>query len=288
MGAFPRATVPKLELALKQSARDLGAPGADNDYGYGFLDVMKAYSVFKSENIGIFRSGSWHLDLDGNGMYDDCPAEQGCYTFGNQAGDVPVAGDWNGDGKTEIGFFRAGIWFLDMNGNGVWEQGADRLVSLSVSDGIPVAGDWNGDGKTDVGIFRNGSWHLDLDGNGIYDDCPLDRGCFRFGTQIGDIPVTGDWTGSGRTKIGFFRKGTWYLDIYGNGRLVTDGVYKFGAAGDIPVAGDWDGDGVAEMGVYRNGDWLLDTNGNGAWETGIDTLLSFGGIAGDIPVTGKW
>ena len=36
-------------------------------------------------------------------------------------GAIPVAGDWNGDGKDEIGVFFKGEWFLDLNGNGQWD-----------------------------------------------------------------------------------------------------------------------------------------------------------------------
>ncbi|MBI3776647.1 MAG: S8 family serine peptidase [Gammaproteobacteria bacterium] len=43
--AFPQADVATLENALAQSAVDLGAVGADNDYGYGFVDVLAAYNL---------------------------------------------------------------------------------------------------------------------------------------------------------------------------------------------------------------------------------------------------
>ena len=34
---------------------------------------------------------------------------------------LPITGDWNGDGKAEIGVFVNGIWYLDFNGNGDWD-----------------------------------------------------------------------------------------------------------------------------------------------------------------------
>jgi VCBS repeat-containing protein len=45
LSAFPQADVATLENALAQSAVDLGAAGADNDYGHGFVDVLAAYNV---------------------------------------------------------------------------------------------------------------------------------------------------------------------------------------------------------------------------------------------------
>ena len=43
MQAFPESTPADLEAALMQSARDLGNPGPDDDYGYGMIDVLAAY-----------------------------------------------------------------------------------------------------------------------------------------------------------------------------------------------------------------------------------------------------
>ena len=67
-------------------------------------------------------------------------------------GATPVTGDWDGSGTTKIGVFIDGLWFLDLNGNGVWDQG-DLWVKLGKKGDQPVTGDWNGDGKTDIGIF---------------------------------------------------------------------------------------------------------------------------------------
>ena len=36
---------------------------------------------------------------------------------------MPVTGDFNGDGVTDIGVFVDGQWFLDLNGNGKWDEG---------------------------------------------------------------------------------------------------------------------------------------------------------------------
>ncbi len=67
-------------------------------------------------------------------------------------GATPVTGDWNGDGVTKIGVFIDGLWFLDLDGNGVWDEN-DLWAKLGQSGDRPVTGDWDGDGKTDIGIF---------------------------------------------------------------------------------------------------------------------------------------
>jgi len=50
-----------------------------------------------------------------------------------------VVGDWNGDGVDEIGVFRNGMWYLDLNGNGIWEGPAvDRQYTFGLAGDIPV------------------------------------------------------------------------------------------------------------------------------------------------------
>ena len=86
--------------------------------------------------------------------------------------DNPVIGDWNGDGKDDIGIFRPGkgIWSLDSNGNYKWDV-SDKSMSWGLTGYTPVVGDLNGDGKDDIGIFRPGKgiWSLDSNGNNKWD-----------------------------------------------------------------------------------------------------------------------
>ena len=110
------------------------------------------------------------------------------------------------------------------------------------------------------------------------------------GSQAGDQPVMGDWTGSGLMRLGIFRDGQWYLDLNGNGQwdgvAGGDGVFSFGLPGDIAVPGDWTGDGKTRLGIFRKGAWAFDLNGNMAFDS-HDRFVNFG-LPGDLPVVGKW
>jgi hypothetical protein len=111
---------------------------------------------------------------------------------------------------------------------------------------VPVTGDWRGRGTTQLGLFRpsTGEWFLDRKNSGSWNGCKKDLCISSFGLA-GDIPVSGDWNGTGITHIGVFRpsRGEWFLDLNGNG--TWDGpsvdlyVAGFGHAGDIPVIGNW-------------------------------------------------
>jgi hypothetical protein len=197
-----------------------------------------------------------------------------------------------------IGTYTAGAWYLDTNGNGLWESGVDTKRQFGMANDIPVTGDWNGDGTIDIGVFRNindvGYWYLDSNGSGSWDAGSDQK--LQFG-KGNDIPVAGDWNGDGITEVGVFRNadgfGWWYLDSNGNAAWDAgiDQKLQFGIGTDVPVPGDWNGDGVTDLGVYRNingvGYWYLDSNGNRAWDHGVDQKLQFG-LASDLPVTGDW
>ena len=236
--------------------------------------------------IGLFRNGTWLLDLNGNGLWN--ASIDGIYSFG-QAGDIPMVGDWNGDGSDEIGLFRNGTWLLDLNGNGVWNPGIDGIYSFGQAGDVAVVGDWNGDDSDEIGLFRNGTWLLDLNGNGVWN--PGIDGIYSFG-QAGDVAFPGDWNGDGADEIGLFRNGTWLLDHNGNGvwNPGVDRIYVLGQAGDTPVVGNFAGGIADEIGFFRGstGMWLLDLNGNGQWNGKPTDHLSFLGQAGDDALIGDW
>lgn len=235
-------------------------------------------------------------------------------------GGKQLAGDFNGDGRDEIALFKDGEWLIDINGNGIWDDG-DMWINLGEKGDRPLVGDWDGDGKDDVGVYGN-SWtaHEDilLSEPGIPDatnqkltkpkNLPPPKGSvrerlmqrsvegaprsdevdhvFRFGTD-NDTPVVGDFNGDGIATVGLFTAGQWTLDTNGDGRFTEeDSYHEFGQAGDIPVVGDFDGDGIDEIAAVRGSKLIVDSNGNGEMDA-ADKVFEIEGegdevIAGDF------
>jgi hypothetical protein len=112
---------------------------------------------------------------------------------------------------------------------------------------------------------------------------------YSFG-GTGYQACTGDWTGSGVSRVGLFQpvspnNAYFTLDIDGNGTW-TNGVdvsVSYGLHDDIPVTGQWGNTRRSQIGIFRGGLWNLDVDGNDVWNASVDLATSFG-QAGDTPV----
>lgn len=211
-----------------------------------------------------------------------------------------LTGDFDGDGYDQLALFLDGEWFIDINGNGRWDED-DIWIRLGKKGDQPVVGDWDGDGKDDIGVFGR-KWPGDdravALGAGLPDpenlqrviaknvpptpdrapDEPrlLKRGqrgdpradlidhVFRFGGDK-DIAISGDFNGDGISSIGTFNNGRWQLDVDGDGKFTeeTDEERWFGEPGDLPLVGDFDGDGISDLAILRGDKVIVDSNGNG-------------------------
>ena len=183
-----------------------------------------------------------------------------------------------------LGVYSGGSWFLDRNGDDVFNAAAEVSGWGSGGD-TPVRGDWNGDGVLDLGVFSGGIWFIDATGNNAFDAASDIKG---WGVA-GWIPVTGDWNGDGKTDLGAVNPAnmTWFRDM--NGDFACNPATElagWGSPGVTPVVGDWNGDGKDDLGVFSGGIWFIDANGNQAFDPASDI---FGwGVAGWTPVVGDW
>ena len=105
-------------------------------------------------------------------------------------GDLPIVGDWNGDGVDEVGTYRPGGRTFAK----VLPDGTVQAKVFGQTDDTPVAGDWNGDGTDDIGTFRPSS-------NLFVLDVPVADGVRvvvspTYGSKR-QLPVIGDWDGDG-------------------------------------------------------------------------------------------
>jgi FtsP/CotA-like multicopper oxidase with cupredoxin domain len=224
---------------------------------------------------------------------------------------------------TKIGVWKDGAWYLDANGDGIWQWGVDNYFNFGLPTDHPLMGDWNGDGVVTPGLKRGNMYILsntnasgngeivfwfglptdepivgDWNGDGIDTIC-VKRGnmydisntnasgngdiVFWFGLPT-DEPIVGDWNGDGIDTIGI-KRGNIYTLNNSNSSGNGDFTFGYGFSTDLPIIGDWNGDGIDTIGVFRDGAFLL-RNSN---TSGYDDLSYYGfGAAGYTPLTGRW
>ncbi len=151
--------------------------------------------------------------------------------FGNTATDVNVRGDFDGDGKADVGVYRtdagspASAFFILRSSDGTV---AAQNFGNSTTDSVLPA-DFDGDGRADFAVYRftgagAGNWYWLRSSDGAFANV-------SFGIS-GDIPAPGDYDGDRRTDQAVWRAGSpaaFYLNRSSTGFT----GFSFGTTGDI-------------------------------------------------------
>ncbi len=271
-----------------------------DDDGDGFADAIDPDPLDAGKvppaRIGVWRPGTRAVTLDRDGSLSADTSETIAGPLGAST-DRPISGDWNGDGTDELGFYRPStrVFYLDFDGSGRWVTGEPKSTAFGAAGDLPVTGDWDGDGADEIGTYNPTTRQFTLDLDGSLSPSGNDVTTAAFGAASG-LPLSGDWNGDGRDTVGVWRPDTrkFLLDTNGNGQwdgtaggdTLTSAV---GASADLPVCGDWNGDGKDEIGVYRPSELRFYLDSNGSKSLTADDLTSGPfGLAGDLPVAGRW
>lgn len=152
------------------------------------------------------------------------------------ASDLAVPGDYDGDGKFDVGVQRltanngpASFYYLNSN------NGAFNGVQWGLSNDYAVPGDYDGDSRTDIAVVRDVAgtlnWYIRRSGG----TTPGALLSYAWGASGSDLLAQNDYDGDGITDVAVWRdtNGTFYI------RKSTDGQVlgiNWGTSGDFPIA----------------------------------------------------
>jgi hypothetical protein len=187
--------------------------------------------------------------------------------------DVPVAADYDGDGRYDVAVIKA---------NGDWVTGdgsvikaafpapptlpstAPPLPCCSQPTVVPVPGDYDGDKKAEPGWFReyDGTWFF-ADGSvvtfggGITDP----TNCCLLNND-GRVPVPADFDGDKKTDLAVFNPltGDWTIRRSSDGTVETVKVMDRPSASSplqLPAPADYDGVGHAQPAILDPYGWHI-------------------------------
>jgi hypothetical protein len=226
-------------------------------------------------STGGFSAGAWSVNNANAEQLSSSAPVFHRFRWG-RSGDIPVVGDWDGDGTQSVGVVRpdglGGNRFILRNSNGSvlnfqYGRYGDRVL----------VGDWDGDGDWTPATVRNGIWSLRNANSAGPADVTV-----QFG-RAGHRYLAGDWDGDGDFTPGaWWAGGFWFRNSPGTGGAELS--VRFGRADDLAFVGDWDGNGTWTPGVLRAGTrWYLKNS-----FVGPTAAVGLAKQTPGTPVVGDW
>jgi hypothetical protein len=222
------------------------------------------------------------------------------HDFFAPAGETPLTGDFDGDGRDDIVTFTHGSLndvYVALSNGSSFGAGGKWHDWFALGGEVPAVGDVNGDGRDDIITFTRGTAgdvYVALSTGTSFAASAKWHDFFALG---GEFPSVGDVDGDGRDDIITFTRGD-TGDVFvalsnGSGFVGTTVKWHdfFALGAEQPRVGDFNGDGKADIATFTNNAaadvFVATSTGTGFSGTTVK-WHDFFGLAGEFPYAGDF
>jgi RHS repeat-associated protein len=260
--------------------------------------VMGDFNGDALTDLGLHNSdtGTWEICISAQGVFHN--AVDWLTDFGTTRDWWPMAGDFNGDGKTDAAIYNYNTGELKValsGGSGFTVSGTWLSFSSASSVWQPFTGNFNADKYTDFALYNKDTGEVKValgTGSGFG---ALTTWISSFGNDY--IALSGDFNGDSLTDLCLFRKSSGEFKVaFSNSKEFVDGAsWLSGFATDKDtLVSDFNNDGLADVGYwdksgYRwyyaisTGDRFID---KGVWLEGFGVSQDESATTGDFDGNG--
>lgn len=256
--------------------------------------VMGDFNGDTLMDLGLHNraTGLWEVALSQAGAFTS--AVDWLTGFGASVDSVPTGGDFNGDGRTDVGIYNATTGEFRpalSTGSGFTAQGAWLTFSGVSASWQIFTGNFNADKYTDLAFYNKDTGEVRVSlatGSGF--------GAIETwvaGAGTGYAAMSGDFNADGLSDLCLFNKSTGNFSVnFSNSRTFMDGglwISGFAVNRDVMLS-DYNNDGMTDVGYWDNTsfswNYAISTGtgfvSKGAW------LTSFGASTDESATTGDF
>lgn len=229
--------------------RSPSTSGDGDDAGLEADGGHDAGPIFKASLVGVWDDVNARFLL---APRNEASVDATVVLFG-EAGDLPLLGDWDGDGTATVGVYRPSALSFFLR-NSLTSGAAETATAFGTAGDLPVVGDWNADGKDDLGVYRPAERKFFLTTSLNDPNSAVTTVNFSTLESATDAqPVAGDWDGNGTADVGLYVPSTAAFKLATSTNPAAF-AHAFtlgtpGAAASV-VAGDWDANGSVTVGLW--------------------------------------
>ena len=270
---------------------DIVDPNINNNTIY---PVMGDFNGDTLMDLGLFHSdtGLWEIAISQGGTFTN--AVDWLTSFGSGGAWSSVGGDFNADGKTDVGIYNSATGEFKpalSSGSGFTAQSVWLTFAGASASWQIFTGNFNADKFTDLGFYNKNTGEVRAalgNGSGFGE-----VSTWLNSADTGYVAMPGDFNADGLSDMCLFKKSAGEFKIYfSNSKAFVDGgVWISGyATGRDPLLSDFNNDGLTDVGFWDNSSFVWNyaiSTGSvfinkGAW------LSNFGAVTDESATTGDF